>query len=38
MIRKHFFPRQPKAEIEGGAVKGEAKLVVNGNFVECALP
>ena len=38
MIRKHFFPRQPKAEIDGGAVKGEAKLAVNGNFVECALP
>ena len=38
MIRKHFFPRQPKAEIDGGPVKGEAKLVVNDNFVECALP
>jgi len=37
-IRKHFFPRQPKAEIDGGPVKGEAKLVVNGEFVECALP
>ena len=38
MMRKHFFPRQPRAEIDGGPVKGEAKLVVNGNFIECALP
>jgi hypothetical protein len=38
MIRKHFFPRQPKAAIDGGPVKGDAKLVVNGDFVECALP
>lgn len=38
MTRKHFFPRQPKAALDGGPVKGEAKLVVKGNFVECALP
>ena len=38
MMRKHFFPRQPKAPIDGGPVKGEAKLVVKGNVVECAIP
>ena len=38
MMRKHFFPRQARAEIDGGPVKGAAKLVVKGNFVECALP
>jgi hypothetical protein len=38
MVRKHFFPRQPKAALHGGPVKGEAKLVVNGNLVECAIP
>lgn len=38
MMRKHFFPRQPKAPIDGGPVKGDAKLVVNGNVVECAIP
>lgn len=38
MPRKHFFPRQPKSVIDGGPVKGKAKLVVSGNFVECALP
>jgi len=36
--RKHFFPRQPKAPVDGGPVKGDAKLVVNGNVVECAIP
>jgi hypothetical protein len=36
--RKHFFPRQPKAPIDGGPVNGDAKLVVNGNVVECAIP
>ena len=36
--RKHFFPRQPKAPIDGGPVKGDAKLAVNGNVVECAIP
>ena len=36
--RKHFFPRQPKAPIDGGPVKGDAKLVVAGNVVECAIP
>lgn len=38
MPRKHFFPRQPKSAIDGGPVKGQAKLVVNGNFLECSLP
>ncbi|MBE0536919.1 MAG: hypothetical protein IH624_14740 [Phycisphaerae bacterium] len=38
MMRKHFFPRQPKAPIDGGPVKGEAKLVVKDNGVECAIP
>ena len=38
MMRKHFFPRQPKAPIDGGPVKGDAKLVVKENVVECAIP
>jgi hypothetical protein len=38
MMRKHFFPRQPKAPIDGGPVKGEAKLVVKNHVLECALP
>ncbi len=38
MMRKHFFPRQPKAPIDGGPVKGDAKLVVKDNVVECAIP
>jgi hypothetical protein len=38
MVRKHFFPRQLKAPTDGGPVKGEARLVVKGNFVECHLP
>ena len=38
MMRKHFFPRQPKAPLDGGPVKGEARLVVKDNIVECALP
>jgi hypothetical protein len=38
MVRKHFFPRQPKAAIDGGPVKGSARLVVKGNRLECALP
>ncbi len=38
MMRKHFFPRQPKAPVDGGPVKGEAKLVVKDNLVECAIP
>lgn len=36
--RKHFYPRQPKAPVDGGPVKGDAKLVVNGTTIECALP
>ena len=38
MVRKHFFPRQPRAAVDGGPVKGEAKLVVKDNVVECAIP
>ncbi len=38
MMRKHFFPRQPKAPIDGGPVKGDAKLMVKDNVVECAIP
>lgn len=38
MMRKHFFPRQPRAAVDGGPVKGEAKLVVKDNIVECAIP
>jgi hypothetical protein len=38
MMRKHFFPRQPKAPVDGGPVKGEAKLVVRENVVECFIP
>jgi len=38
MMRKHFFPRQPKAPIDGGPVKGDAKLVVKDTGVECAIP
>ena len=37
-MRKHFFPRQPRAPVDGGPVKGDAKLVVKGNIVECAIP
>ena len=38
MVRKHFFPRQPRALVDGGPVKGDAKLVVKNNVLECALP
>jgi hypothetical protein len=38
MVRKHFYPRQFKAAVDGGPVKGDAKLVVSGNVVECAIP
>lgn len=38
MVRKHFFPRQPRAAVDGGPVKGDAKLVVKDNVVECAIP
>ena len=38
MMRKHFFPRQPRAPVDGGPVKGDARLVVRDNVVECALP
>ncbi len=36
--RKNFFPRQPKAPIDGGPVGDPAKLVFNGNVLECAIP
>ena len=39
--RKHFFPRQPKAKLDGGPVK-DGRLVIrrdgNTRLVECALP
>jgi hypothetical protein len=38
MMRKHFFPRQLKAPIDGGPVKGDAKLVATDNLLECAIP
>ena len=38
MMRKHFFPRQPRAPEDGGPVKGAAKLVVKGDILECAIP
>ena len=38
MVRKHFFPRQPRAAVDGGPVKGDARLVVKENVVECAIP
>jgi hypothetical protein len=38
MVRKHFFPRQPRAAIDGGPVKGESKLVIKGQTLECAIP
>jgi len=38
MMRKHFFPRQPPAAVDGGPVKGQARLVVKDNVLECALP
>ncbi len=35
--RKHFYPRQPKAPLDGGPV-ADAKLVFRGNTLECAIP
>lgn len=35
--RKHFYPRQPKAPIDGGPV-ANAKLVIKGDSLECAIP
>lgn len=35
--RKHFYPRQPKAPVDGGPVQG-ARLVFRGNTLECAIP
>ncbi|MDW8104794.1 MAG: hypothetical protein RMK92_07240 [Armatimonadota bacterium] len=41
MVRKHFYPRQPKAPNDGGAVK-EGQLVIwrdeNTRYVEAAIP
>ncbi len=36
--RKNFYPRQPKAAVDGGPVGGAAKLVFTGNVIECAIP
>jgi hypothetical protein len=36
--RKHFYPRQPKALLDGGPLGGAAKLVFKGNVLECAIP
>jgi len=36
--RKHFYPRQPKAPMDGGPVKGTARLAIQGNHMECAIP
>jgi len=38
MMRKHFYPRQPKAPVDGGPVKGEARLAIGDGAVECAIP
>jgi len=38
MTRKTFYPRQPKAAVDGGPVGGNAKLVFNGKALECAIP
>ncbi len=40
MVRKHFFPRQPKGTIDGGAVDGKLAIVQDaaGRVVECAIP
>jgi hypothetical protein len=35
--RKHFYPRQPKAPIDGGPLKN-AKLIIKGDVAECAIP
>ncbi len=41
MVRKHFYPRQPKAALDGGPVQ-DGQLVIrrdgNTRIVECALP
>ena len=41
MVRKHFFPRQPKGPIDGGPVeKGQLAIVrdATSRTVECAIP
>ncbi len=35
--RKHFYPRQPRAPVDGGPVAG-ARLVFDGTTLECAIP
>ncbi len=41
MVRKHFYPRQPKAPNDGGPVK-DGKLIIwrdeQTRYVECAIP
>lgn len=36
--RKTFYPRQPKAPVDGGPVGGPAKLVFKDHTLECAIP
>lgn len=41
MPRKHFFPRQPKSPIDGGAVQGAALVIrrtPDKRFVEASIP
>jgi hypothetical protein len=40
MMRKHFFPRQPKGVVDGGAVDGKLAITQDDTtrIVECALP
>ena len=35
--RKHFYPRQPRASVDGGPVE-DAQLVFRGDTLECAIP
>lgn len=36
-VRKHFYPRQPKAALDGGPVP-TARLAFRGSTLECAIP
>ncbi len=36
-MRKHFYPRQPKAALDGGPVP-TARLAFRGSTLECAIP
>jgi len=41
MPRKHFFPREPKSPIDGGAVQGAALVIrrtADMRFVEASIP